>query len=1028
MWTISGPFDVEITGISQVSSSRPQEAKLLKSGKKYLLGRKDCDLVVNSKKVSRDHGQIIVGGYTIDDVANPDKASSLELFNTKSRTMSVIRAGERMTVNPGSALELQEDDKIDVVTGIPLTVKWLRVCCYESPSKVKGPVSTDGCASLGINVVRSLHPAITHHLAPTFTLSPLLSTSLLTASQFVKPQWLEEILRLGLLPPNDPKSLEWTFALPPESKHRPGFSASLHPDLKKFKTWEPNEERLNMFRGCRFVFVGEKGREVSSEYRTLVERGQGECELFTVDAGLVKWKRTLDKAKAWAKEKKGMVSLVADDKAMETAVGRDGWRELVDGAKEVHSAGLRFILPENILQAVAHVDKYYIDCDGLHPDHQGPSPLPDFVPNTHPEEPSIPPDFGLDHQSSNKREAGAEASSSRLPPSEKSTPRTESEEPSEPAAPGPLRRPRKLTRRTQQTSLALLGLDEDSSMMNTTSAKIPAKTVTPVVPELVPPPPTQSRFRSRTKNVARLLGLDDALEEETHRGPSLDKYKALFDASDPDRLAQTAATQGITQTDTQAQSRSDGLVVPLPVVREEDEETSGMQTQARGSKRKADELDDDVVMREIEDDPDADQDVELDTNTDTGAPHKRRALENVHAIVPASQAPPPSSQAKGAPLPPPPTKFTKPPSSTMQQHNKSKKKGSADTDTDAAEMDTDERFLKAVNSTKRGKKHEDEFDREFNNLRISKPELDRDQREQGWAVLEDFGNENVRGNFMVVVDVDVDTTRPSRRGVNVRAGGKPEWVGRPDFKKFKKKTSGEKRDAVALVVSDENDYGVGPAYWKPRTLSESNSGSQTLFGSGIGEKTQTQARASRKGKSRAMVINDSDEDEEEVKKGDVKPARAARDKPPSTTKKAPSTAKPSSKASASSRTSSKTNVKPAPTGRVTRSTRSQSQPLFLESDDDEIPGKRLDDIGEENDVELGDGLEVEVGGWDDDGEEDMDGTSATMRTDRTSETQQSVLKSTRRTTAQKRKASIVGDDSDDGVFKGFKSRKKGRTG
>lgn len=45
-----------------------KEVKLLKSGQKYLIGRKDRDLVVNHKKVSRDHGQIIVGGCTAEDV------------------------------------------------------------------------------------------------------------------------------------------------------------------------------------------------------------------------------------------------------------------------------------------------------------------------------------------------------------------------------------------------------------------------------------------------------------------------------------------------------------------------------------------------------------------------------------------------------------------------------------------------------------------------------------------------------------------------------------------------------------------------------------------------------------------------------------------------------------------------------------------------------------------------------------------------------------------------------------------------
>ena len=174
---------------------------------------------------------------------------------------------------------------------------------------------------------------MTHHLTPNYNLSPTLSTSLLTASQCVKPDWLREIVRLGVLPKDDPKSLEFTFALPSETKYRPAFSAVLPPALKTFKTWEPNEERLNMFRECRFIFVGEKGLEIPSDYETLVTRGQGGCEAFYVNAGLLKWTKTLSKAKAWADQNHGKVVLVADSKAIE-ASSKEKWQELVDEAKE----------------------------------------------------------------------------------------------------------------------------------------------------------------------------------------------------------------------------------------------------------------------------------------------------------------------------------------------------------------------------------------------------------------------------------------------------------------------------------------------------------------------------------------------------------------------------------------------------------------------------------------------------------------------------------------------------------------------
>lgn len=116
-------------------------------------------------------------------------------------------------------------------------------------------------------------------------------------------------------------------------------------------------------------------------------------------------------------------------------------------------------------------------------------------------------------------------------------------------------------------------------------------------------------------------------------------------------------------------------------------------------------------------------------------------------------------------------------------------------------LDTDENFLKAVNSMKRGKKHEDNFDREFNQLRITKPRnVNVDTIGSGttvkdvpeavvapWDTIDDFGDIGIRGNFMVVVEMDIQrgasakSAPPARNNDIVRS----EWIGKPNFKKFK---------------------------------------------------------------------------------------------------------------------------------------------------------------------------------------------------------------------------------------------------
>lgn len=260
------------------------------------------------------------------------------------------------------------------------------------------------------------------------------------------------------------------------------------------------------------------------------------------------------------------------------------------------------------------------------------------------------------------------------------------------------------------------------------------------------------------------LSIDEPTEE-----PPLKKFKALFDASHPDNAGtgsfDEAAMEGVYSgtlgalTDTQTQSQTQegrsrprsGAATNLSVLREEEEETLPdtiePQNEQRGKKRALDDVD--VDLGESHDGP-------------SGA--KKRAIANVNAVEKlASKTTKPDSIRAGS----------KPPTS------KSTKPGAA-----PGKPDKDAAFLKAIASTKRGKKTEDAFDREFNNLKISKPDLVHEEPEKEWAILEDFGDEtNVRGNFMVVVEMDVpdNVSRPRRALTEV-----PEWQGKPNFKKFKK--------------------------------------------------------------------------------------------------------------------------------------------------------------------------------------------------------------------------------------------------
>ena len=229
---------------------------------------------------------------------------------------------------------------------------------------------------------------------------------------------------------------------------------------------------------------------------------------------------------------------------------------------------------------------------------------------------------------------------------------------------------------------------------------------------------------------------------------------------------------------------------------------------------------------------------------------KRRALDAHSAPVPASGAP--------APVPAPQ------PRSTTQTQTQGQGKGPASTGAKPTakgpqskssvsnnKLDTDENFLKAVNSTKRGKKHEDDFDREFNQLRITKPKKADTAAAAAassaatkavpeavvapWDAIDDFGDVGIRGNFMVVVEMDIQRGSSAKSAPLACAdnAARPEWTGRQNFKKFKtvsilcsspiippsllltfewaqKPTAGiERRPTIELFPSDENDYGIG---------------------------------------------------------------------------------------------------------------------------------------------------------------------------------------------------------------------------
>ncbi|CCM00035.1 uncharacterized protein FIBRA_02061 [Fibroporia radiculosa] len=902
MWVLAGPFDDAC-----LEEPQAHRSKLLKAGKTYIVGRKDQPLVLGHKKISREHAKFVVAECSIEDATNPAFIPSLtlEFFKSESKkTISrhMIRVGkdDPYVINPGEVADLQHGDVVHMVTGVTVTVQWVKVCCYRPPSPAMPSFSLQDCSELGICMTPAHRPDVTHHLTPTYSLTPDLAASLVAVACIVRPEWLTEVIRLGSSTNAAPSALEESFSLPPTHKFYPSFSPSLPISLRTFGKWGQNEARVALFRGFRFIFVVEKGREIQEAMRALVKQSEG------------------------------------------SQVGHES------------------------------------------------SPLPDVVPNTHPDEPSIPPVLAENAPRRNLPRRAISRTSSLAP----SPPPAIVEEVV--TAEDPQHKPRRiLVRRAGKPKTPIIGID-DPSVDDFDGELLLSQAIQDVAPSPMEPSvkfdaltqtsaPPRSRLKRRAgtsqTTPSNHYGLTIESLEPGMSEPPLKKFKSLFEESDPERIIQSDSAmefgtyssqpaQSLTQSETgmtQAASRSRVAEVVLlaPLAEEEEESMSGLgiepgtssTTQERMLKRKIQDVGEDAVMEE--------------------APGrvKRRAVENVNAIESeiVRAVPKPSTNLASKPS----SKTAAKPPSKVLQSQKSQKPSS----TALSKPDVDEAFLRAVATTKRGKKAEDSFDREFNNLRISKPELNKDQQQKEWAVLDDFGDEkNLRGNFMVIVEMDVYKKEDGRQGLKL-GQGRIDWEGRRDFKKFKRKSPLDRRLPVELIVEDDKDYGVGSQYWKDSTQVQSQPDINVAERPQVRkQQVKSETQIQRKGKRRASPkASDSDEDDSSL------------------------TAKTTQTRTASSQTQK----------RQTRQTgRKDTQALFIDSEDDgqelgaDLPLSDGDAFpGASQDGEFDDGLTLRSTGR-------TQGTSA-----RRDPTQAS----------KKAPIPIVDDDSDDGTtFKGFGAKRSGR--
>lgn len=242
-----------------------------------------------------------------------------------------------------------------------------------------------------------------------------------------------------------------------------------------------------------------------------------------------------------------------------------------------------------------------------------------------------------------------------------------------------------------------------------------------------------------------LAELERVIEEATQMPPPLKKFKALFEETDPDRVE--------TQSGAISYSGAEDL----------------------------DDYNDDFGSTN-----------QTQTQTQSGAEASKKRAQRLQAVPEEaeesqSQAEPLADVQMGTNVEPPRVEQDQPTASGSNQLHSTARRANSSTGAAPGKPDTDNAFLKALASTKKGKRAEDDFDREFNNLRISKPEIAKDAAAKQWEVLEDFGDDgDLRGNFMMIVEMDVPTKENSNGARSTVREMRTSWQGKPDFKKFKK--------------------------------------------------------------------------------------------------------------------------------------------------------------------------------------------------------------------------------------------------
>ncbi|KAG9019273.1 hypothetical protein FRB90_004542 [Tulasnella sp. 427] len=839
MWIIEGSFD----GLDAVNRTK---RKVLYPDNAYELGRGSILLHLSQTVVSTHHATIKVGPHPLESAHEPQAIPKLEYIQcNKKKTAVVGRIDEDgPRIAPQQMAELRSGDEVHISGAqIFVRVSWepVNFLIRSGVPRDEREVIGTTLAKFGIKSSRIWSEQVTHVVfsAVSHPYDFKVLAALVHGVHLVSPAWLRHVMQKGDAPleqgnESDSENYQMTFQGLEEEKYRP--------DGAGLQVWAPNSSRSALLREIRFLFitVTDMPRDI---FDVLPQKELITQHRITPDDTITRgeWTMRLDAAlKAVGKlnPKPGMSKpfvVAGDSGSLEQAIG-PRWRSVyMEGLLE---KGIRLIWLAELGEALLKTDLSYIDSSAGVSDIKLPKGEGESQ--------------GSVAQVSSRRQTRAASRQPSLPPAVASShPEEISLDQEDPAETAPTKRlPRRATSRKEtpvvEPSEEVIAEQPKADATEAPKVEVEEEEEVPVMRTLLKrratkrapsaepaPQPNADTFGMdftairglKRRATGRATGasatgasglmsgtsMQPSIQEEEEE-PRHKKFKALFEG-----------TQGPLQSveildDSNAGSRKDNdETIPSFV----SDPLAG--SSAHASKRKAA----DVLASVGET-----QGLE-GIKMSSGLPGKHRRMDQSGSGKPPSQlrnqvtaddpAVPERHQSSDLELQ---SVSEAADSQTRQKGHaegdanvkpKSGKRVKIDGDAEVkVEPDQDRNFLQALASRTKTKSKEDEFDREFNQLRIAVPDktkVENDRMRQELAVWNELEHDpNLRGNFMVVEHRD-DVFR--KDGGSRRKEVNEAWTGAPNFKKFRKKNVDRtKYHKLELDLPPPVDYGLGDSYWQ----------------------------------------------------------------------------------------------------------------------------------------------------------------------------------------------------------------------